>query len=158
MVITTDERIDRRIAHLALARFRVSGFAGTSIADPAGALGISKAAIYCHYRSKDALGLARMGAHLAICGRDRDSTEAAGDELRAGGGGQADVFVADLSSPAQVRRLAGQVFQRLGRIDVLVNNVGGYWDTRHLTADGLERTFAPITPTAERAARSRVLS
>jgi retinol dehydrogenase 14 len=25
---------------------------------------------------------------------------------------------------------------------VLVNNVGGYWDTRHLTADGLERTFA----------------
>jgi retinol dehydrogenase 14 len=25
---------------------------------------------------------------------------------------------------------------------VLVNNVGGYWTTRHLTADGLERTFA----------------
>ena len=28
------------------------------------------------------------------------------------------------------------------RIDVLVNNVGGYWNTRHVTADGLERTFA----------------
>ena len=28
------------------------------------------------------------------------------------------------------------------RIDVLVNNVGGYWSTRHVTADGLERTFA----------------
>jgi NAD(P)-dependent dehydrogenase (short-subunit alcohol dehydrogenase family) len=25
---------------------------------------------------------------------------------------------------------------------VLVNNVGGYWNTRHVTADGLERTFA----------------
>jgi retinol dehydrogenase-14 len=25
---------------------------------------------------------------------------------------------------------------------VLVNNVGGYWDSRHVTADGLERTFA----------------
>ena len=25
---------------------------------------------------------------------------------------------------------------------MLVNNVGGYWNTRHLTADGLERTFA----------------
>jgi NAD(P)-dependent dehydrogenase (short-subunit alcohol dehydrogenase family) len=24
----------------------------------------------------------------------------------------------------------------------LVNNVGGYWNTRHVTADGLERTFA----------------
>ena len=50
-----EERMDRRIAHLALARFRVSGFVGTSIADLAGALGVSKAAIYYHYRSKDAL-------------------------------------------------------------------------------------------------------
>jgi AcrR family transcriptional regulator len=50
-----DERMDRRIARLALDRFRVSGFVGTSIADLAGALGVSKAAIYYHYRSKDAL-------------------------------------------------------------------------------------------------------
>ena len=49
------ERMDRRIARLALARFRVSGFVGTSIADLAGALGVSKAAIYYHYRSKDTL-------------------------------------------------------------------------------------------------------
>jgi NAD(P)-dependent dehydrogenase (short-subunit alcohol dehydrogenase family) len=53
-----------------------------------------------------------------------------------------EVFVADLSSQAQVRRLAIEILQRLSRIDVLVNNVGGYWDTRHVTADGLERTFA----------------
>jgi retinol dehydrogenase-14 len=89
-----------------------------------------------------ALGLVRMGAHLAICGRDRESTEAAAGELHAGGGSQADVFVADLSSQVQVRRLAAEVLQRCSRIDVLVNNVGGYWDTRHVTADGLERTFA----------------
>ena len=50
-----EERMDSRIARLALTRFRVSGFVGTSIADLAGALGISKAAIYYHYRSKDAL-------------------------------------------------------------------------------------------------------
>ena len=49
------EPMASRIASLALARFRVGGFAGTSIADLAGALGISKAAIYYHYRSKDAL-------------------------------------------------------------------------------------------------------
>jgi AcrR family transcriptional regulator len=49
------EPMDRRIAHLALDRFRVGGFVGTSIADLAGALGVSKAAIYYHYRSKDAL-------------------------------------------------------------------------------------------------------
>jgi retinol dehydrogenase 14 len=41
-----------------------------------------------------------------------------------------------------VRRLAGEVLRRLSRIDVLVSDVGGYWNTRHITADGLERTFA----------------
>jgi AcrR family transcriptional regulator len=54
-VARMEERMDRRIASLALARFRVGGFVGTSIADLAGALGVSKAAIYYHYRSKDAL-------------------------------------------------------------------------------------------------------
>jgi AcrR family transcriptional regulator len=54
-VVVMDERMDRRIARLALDRFRVSGFVGTSIADLAGALGVSKAAIYYHYRSKDTL-------------------------------------------------------------------------------------------------------
>ena len=55
MVAAMDERMDRRIARLALARFRADGFVGTSIADLAGALGVSKAAIYYHYRSKDTL-------------------------------------------------------------------------------------------------------
>ncbi|MCW2638660.1 MAG: short-chain dehydrogenase [Dactylosporangium sp.] len=89
-----------------------------------------------------ALGLATMGAHLAITGRDRGRTEGAAREIGAVGGGQVDVFVVDLSSQSQVRRLADEVLQRLSRIDVLVNNVGGYWNTRHVTADGLERTFA----------------
>jgi retinol dehydrogenase 14 len=89
-----------------------------------------------------ALGLAALGAHLAITGRDRGSTQGAAGELRAAGGGQVAVFVADLSSQSQVRRLAEEALQRLSRIDVLVNNVGGHWNTRHVTADGLERTFA----------------
>jgi len=89
-----------------------------------------------------ALALAAMGAHLAITGRDRGRTEGAAREIRAVGGGPADVFVADLSVQSEVRRLADEVLQRLPRIDVLVNNVGGYWNTRHVTADGLERTFA----------------
>jgi NAD(P)-dependent dehydrogenase (short-subunit alcohol dehydrogenase family) len=52
------------------------------------------------------------------------------------------MFVADLSAQSEVRRLAGEVIQRLTGIDVLINNVGGYWNTRHVTADGLGRTFA----------------
>jgi retinol dehydrogenase 14 len=89
-----------------------------------------------------ALGLAAMGAHLAITGRDRGRTEGAAREIRAAGGGPVDVFVADLSAQSEVRRLAAEVLQRLPRIDVLVNNVGGFWNTRHVTADGLEHTFA----------------
>jgi NAD(P)-dependent dehydrogenase (short-subunit alcohol dehydrogenase family) len=89
-----------------------------------------------------ALGLAAIGAHLAITGRDRGRTEDAAREIRAAGSGQVDVFVADLSCLSQVRRLACEVLQSLPRIDVLVNNAGGYWNTRHVTADGLERTFA----------------
>ena len=107
--------------------------AGRTVLVTGGSAGIGRAT---------ALGLARMGADLAITGRDRGRTEGAAGELRAAGGGQVEVFVADLSSQSQVRRLAEEVLQRLSRIDVLVNNVGGFWNTRHLTADGLERTFA----------------
>ncbi|MDQ1617744.1 MAG: hypothetical protein QOE19_313 [Actinomycetota bacterium] len=89
-----------------------------------------------------ALGLAAKGAHLAITGRDRERTEEAAREIRAAGSGQVDAFVADLSCQSEVRRLADEVLQLLPRIDVLVNNVGGYWNTRHVTADGLEHTFA----------------
>ena len=88
-----------------------------------------------------AVGLAAMGAHLAIVGRDRRRTEDAAREICAAGG-SADAFVADLSVQSEVRRLAGEVLSRDLRIHVLVNNVGGFWNTRHVTADGLERTFA----------------
>src|SRR5260370_31160009 len=60
-----------------------------------------------------ALGLARLGAHLAITGRDRGRTEDAAREIRAAGGGPVDAFVADLSSQSQVRRLADQVLHSL---------------------------------------------
>ncbi len=89
-----------------------------------------------------ALGLAVLGAQVAITGRDAGRTEVAAREIRSAGGGQVDAFVADMSSQSEVRRLAGEVLEGLPRIDVLVNNVGGYWNTRHVTVDGLERTFA----------------
>ena len=60
-----------------------------------------------------ALGLARMGAHLAIIGRDRGRTEDAAREIRASGGGRVDLFIADLSSQSQVRQLADEVLRSL---------------------------------------------
>lgn len=89
-----------------------------------------------------ALGLVRLGAHLAIAGRDRERTDAVAREIRAAGGGEVDAFVADLSCQQEVRRLADEALKTLPRIDVLINNAGGYWNTRHLTVDGIEHTFA----------------
>ena len=38
--------------------------------------------------------------------------------------------------------LAARVLDTYPRLDVLVNNVGGFWAHWHVTADGLEHTFA----------------
>jgi NAD(P)-dependent dehydrogenase (short-subunit alcohol dehydrogenase family) len=90
-----------------------------------------------------AIGLAALGARVGIAGRDLKRVEAAAVEVRgATGNPQVDAFGADLSSQAEVRRLAAEVLDAYPRLDVLVNNVGGFWATRHVTADGLERTFA----------------
>lgn len=88
-----------------------------------------------------AAGLVGLGARVGIVGRDADRSEAAANQLRASGG-HVDVFVADVSSQDEVRRLASEVLTAYPHLDVLVNNVGGYWATRHSTVDGLERTFA----------------
>jgi NAD(P)-dependent dehydrogenase (short-subunit alcohol dehydrogenase family) len=90
-----------------------------------------------------ALALAAMGARVGITGRDRARAEEAATAIaRASGGPAVDVFVADMSSQAEVRRLAAEVLATYPRLDVLLNNVGGFWAHRHVTADGLERTFA----------------
>jgi retinol dehydrogenase-14 len=90
-----------------------------------------------------AIGLATMGARVGITGRDLIRAEQAAADIRTASGNPAvDVFAADMSSQAEVRRLAGAVLDAYPRLDVLVNNVGGFWAHRHPTADGLEHTFA----------------
>jgi NAD(P)-dependent dehydrogenase (short-subunit alcohol dehydrogenase family) len=87
-------------------------------------------------------GLAMMGAHVIVIGRDPKRTNETANEIRAAAGGNVDTFVADLSSQTQIRSLAEGLLSTFQRIDVLINNAGGYWNTRHTTADGIERTFA----------------
>jgi NAD(P)-dependent dehydrogenase (short-subunit alcohol dehydrogenase family) len=90
-----------------------------------------------------AIGLARMGARVGISGRDLVRTEQAAAAISAASGSATvDAFAADMSSQAEVRRLAVAVLDAYPRLDVLVNNVGGFWAHRHPTVDGLERTFA----------------
>jgi retinol dehydrogenase 14 len=107
---------------------------GKTVLITGGTGGIGKAA---------AVGLAKLGARVGITGRDRVRAEAAAAEIAHESGNPAvDVFVGDLSSQAEVRRLAGEVLAAYPRLDVLLNNVGGFWAHRHETADGLEHTFA----------------
>jgi len=90
-----------------------------------------------------AIGLARMGARVGITGRDLARTERAAADIRNASGSVAvDTFAADLTSQSEVRRLALAVLDAYPRLDVVINNVGGFWAHRHLTSDGLERTFA----------------
>ena len=90
-----------------------------------------------------AVGLASLGARVGVTGRDRDRAEAAAAAIVSESGNPSvDVFVADMSSQAEVRRLADEILAAYPRLDVLLNNVGGFWAHRHVTADGLEHTFA----------------
>ncbi|MCJ2132938.1 SDR family oxidoreductase [Methylobacterium sp. J-026] len=90
-----------------------------------------------------ALGLARLGARVAIVGRDAGKTRACAERIRAAvPGAGVDPHVADLSAQGEIRRLAGTLRDAYPRLDVLVNNAGAIFDHRTLTVDGIERTWA----------------
>jgi NAD(P)-dependent dehydrogenase (short-subunit alcohol dehydrogenase family) len=88
-----------------------------------------------------ALGLARLGADLALVASDEARGEATRREVKGAGAGRVLLFVADLASLAQVRRLAVDLAARLDRIDVLVNDAGAQ-ASRKRTRDGQELTIA----------------
>jgi len=89
-----------------------------------------------------AVELASRGAELGVVGRDPDRVRATAEEARAAGGGAVHEYVADLARMDEVRRLAGELLDAHPRIDVLANNAGAMFTSRHLTADGFEQTFA----------------
>src|SRR6187399_2478606 len=87
---------------------------GRTVLVTGGTAGIGKAT---------AIGLAALGARLAITGRDLRRAEAAADDIRAATNNPNVVaFGADMSSQAEVRRLATEVLDACPRLHVLVNN------------------------------------
>jgi NAD(P)-dependent dehydrogenase (short-subunit alcohol dehydrogenase family) len=91
-----------------------------------------------------AFELARSGHFVLAHGRDAGRTEQLVAELRTEG--EAEGFVADLASLAQVRRLGEEVAAAHPRLDVLINNagVGGgpRGSGREVSADGHELRLA----------------
>ena len=87
--------------------------------------------------------LARMGARVVMVGRNRGRAEAAlGEVRRASGNEQVELVLADLSSMAEVRRIAAEFLASHDALHVLVNNAGAMNTSRTLTVDGYETTFA----------------
>ncbi|HEV7762198.1 MAG TPA: SDR family oxidoreductase [Acidimicrobiales bacterium] len=110
-----------------------------------------------------ALLLAQAGAELALCDREGDELEATAALVRAAGP-QVDPVraVLDVRDAAAVEAFVGQVGDRHGRVDVLVNNAGGTFAAVFLDVSvraeaaliaenftqvtGFVRTVAPLMP------------
>lgn len=87
--------------------------------------------------------LAAAGDTVVLVGRDRARADAARDEItRATPTATVEVHMADLSSLADVRRLAGELRGAHPRITSLVNSAAVYSSRRVETPDGLELMFA----------------
>ncbi len=87
--------------------------------------------------------LASRGARVIIVGRSTERTASAVAAIKsATGSPTVESLLADLSSLAELRRLAAQIGELTPRLDVLVNNAGGIFLNRLESADGFEMTFA----------------
>jgi NAD(P)-dependent dehydrogenase (short-subunit alcohol dehydrogenase family) len=93
-----------------------------------------------------ALELAKQGANLLIHGRDAARAKAVVDEISRGGKGSARFYQADLSSLADVRKLADAVNADHNKLDIFISNAGigsrNYGPERRVSADGHELRFA----------------
>jgi len=70
-----------------------------------------------------ALALARAGAAVVLTGRREEPLRRVAAAIEAAGG-RALVEPGDMTDPAQIDRIVAAIRERLGRIDVLVNNAG----------------------------------
>jgi NAD(P)-dependent dehydrogenase (short-subunit alcohol dehydrogenase family) len=70
-----------------------------------------------------ALALSQAGATIALVSRDEAKLQAVKQEIH-DSGGKADFFLADVKDEQQVERLEAEVSNRLGKIQILVNNAG----------------------------------
>lgn len=88
--------------------------------------------------------LAARGANLGILARNKAKANDTVSQIQAyvGGCAQIDVFLADMSSQQSIRQVVDEILSKCPRIDVLINNAGALFETRQLTGDGMEMTWA----------------
>ncbi|MDX1993368.1 MAG: SDR family NAD(P)-dependent oxidoreductase [bacterium] len=90
-----------------------------------------------------AIGLAKLGAHVIVNGRNQARGEQAVREIQQiTGNRNVDLLIGDMAEQEAVHQVAATYQQRYPRLDVLINNAGLMPSTRQLTHDGLESAFA----------------
>ena len=79
-----------------------------------------------------ALAFAEAGADVLIASRTEPQLDAVAEQVRAAGR-RAYTIAADLAHPEVTAQLAGQAVEAFGRLDIVVNNVGGTMPNTLLT-------------------------
>ncbi|OBB69994.1 MULTISPECIES: SDR family oxidoreductase [unclassified Mycobacterium] len=79
-----------------------------------------------------ALAFAEAGADVLIASRTESQLEGVAEQVRAAGR-RAHIVAADLSHPEVTAQLAGQAVEAFGKLDIVVNNVGGTMPNTLLT-------------------------
>ncbi|MEV0078426.1 SDR family oxidoreductase [Nocardia neocaledoniensis] len=104
-----------------------------------------------------ALGFAQAGADVVIAARTESDLREIADQVEAAGR-TAHVVVADLADHDAVAGLAGAAVERFGRLDIVVNNVGGALPRPLLDTapDDLAEAFAFNVGTAHALVRAAV--
>jgi 3-oxoacyl-[acyl-carrier protein] reductase len=72
-----------------------------------------------------AFGLAREGAHLALCARTEATLLETADEIHSKTGVHVMARAIDVTDHSQVSRLVAETNERFGRVDICVANAGG---------------------------------
>ena len=87
---------------------------------------------------------AREGAHVLLLARNRKALERADDAIRAGGG-KASLIPLDLADGKSIDALGPALYERFGRLDILVGNaaiLGRLSPLTHIPSEHWERSFA----------------
>ncbi|MEX2188376.1 MAG: SDR family NAD(P)-dependent oxidoreductase [Pirellulales bacterium] len=71
-----------------------------------------------------ALGLADAGADVVLASRHEDELRTAAEEIRAATGRRAEFLATDMTDKADIDRLAKFAAEKLGKVDILINNAG----------------------------------
>jgi len=86
--------------------------------------------------------LAQRGADLILLGRNERRGQAAVAEVQRATGKTPEFVPVDLSDQSAIRDFAARFSAAHPKLDVLINNAGGMFGRRKLSADGVEMTFA----------------